>query len=220
MGGVVSSSGTMQLKWDPSPTQNSHVGLYISGGGAYLQGKNVPDNWQVLGTAGVYARLVKGLTVGIQASGMHYDKNLQYFSLGQGGYFSPQRYGLASIPISYFARHRRFEYRIRASGDVQYISEDVSPFYPTSAGAGLSNQGFYASSTYTGPNCNVDFRFGYRVSPHAYFEALATANNARNYTYQAAGFTLEFLIRPLPTDTDLHPQSIPDWQGIPPFGVE
>jgi cellulose synthase operon protein C len=219
-GGVVSSGGTMQLKWDPSPTQNSHVGGYISGGGAYLQGKNLPDNWQAMGMAGIYAQLAKGLTLGVHASGMHYDKNLGYFSLGQGGYFSPQAYGLAAVPISYFARHRRFEYRIRASGGVQYISADASPFYPTSVGAALPNQGFYASSTHTGPNYNVDLHFGYRVSSHAYFEAFATANNARNYAYQAAGFSLKFLIRRLPTDTDLHPNSIPDWQGNPPFGVE
>jgi cellulose synthase operon protein C len=208
------------LKWDPSVRKNSHIGGYVSGGGAFLQGKNVPNNWQAIGTAGIYARVMKGFTVGVNASGMHYDKNLQYFSLGQGGYFSPQKYGLASIPISYFARHQRFEYRIRASGGVQYISEDASPFYPTFAGTALPNQGFYASSTHTGPNYNVDFRFGYRVSPHAYFEAFATANNARNYSYEAVGFSLKFLIRRLPTDTDLHPNSIPDWQGNPPFGVE
>jgi hypothetical protein len=219
-GGVVSSGGTVQWKWDPSPTQNSRFGGYASGGGAYLQGKNVPDNWQASGLAGVYTRLVSGLTVGIHASGTHYDKNLRYFSLGQGGYFSPQEYGLASIPISYFARHQRFEYRIRVSGGVQYISEDGSPFYPTSAGSALPNQGFYASSTHTGANYNADLRFGYRVSPHAYFEAFATADNARNYNYQAAGFSLKFLIRRLPIDTELHPNSIPDWQGNPPFGVE
>jgi len=63
-------------------------------------------------------------------------------------------------------------------------------------------------------------RLGYRVSPHAYFETFAIANNARNYTYQSAGFSLKFLIRRLPTDTDLHPNSIPDWQGNPPFGIE
>jgi hypothetical protein len=151
---------------------------------------------------------------------MHYDKNLRFFSLGQGGYFSPQEYGVASIPISYFARHRRFEYRIRVSGGVQYISEDASSFYPTAAGAVLANQGFYTSQVHTGPNYNVDLRLGYRVSPHAYFETFATANNARNYTYQSAGFSLKFLIRRLPTDTDLHPNSIPDWQGNPPFGIE
>ena len=220
-GGVVSSTGMLTLKWDPSPAvQDTHIGMYISGGGGILQGKNVPSNWEALGNAGLYGEIVKGLTLGANVSGMHYDKNLQYFSLGQGGYFSPQTYGVASIPISYFSRHRRFEYRIRVSGGVQYIAQDASSFYPTSAGASLSSQGVYASSTHTGPNYNADLRLGYRVSPHLYFETFATANNARNYTYQAAGFSLKFLIRRLPTDTDLHPDSIPDWQGNPPFGVQ
>jgi tetratricopeptide (TPR) repeat protein len=220
-GGVVSNTGTVQLKWDPvSNGQISRIGMYISGGGGYLQGKNVPNNWDVLGNAGLYGQVVKGLTVGINVSGMHYDKNLQFFSLGQGGYFSPQEYGVASIPISYFARHQRFEYRVHVSGGVQYISQDSAPFYPTSAGAALPNRGFYASQVHTGPNYDADLRLGYRVSPHAYFEFFATANNARNYTYQAAGFSLKFLIHRLPTDTDLHPKSIPDWQGNPPFGIE
>jgi tetratricopeptide (TPR) repeat protein len=219
-GGVVSHTGTMQLKWDSSPDSRNRIGLYISCGGGYLQGKNVPDNWEVLGSAGFYDQVAKGLTLGVNVSGMHYDKNLRFFSLGQGGYFSPQQYGVASIPISYFARRRRFEYRISVSGGVQYISEDASPFYPTSAGGALPNQGSYSSDVHTGPNYNADLRLGYRVSPHAYFETFVTANNARNYTYQAAGFSLKFLIRPLPTDTDLHPKSIPDWQGNPPFGVE
>jgi tetratricopeptide (TPR) repeat protein len=220
-GGIVSNTGVAQLKWDPSQNSwNSHIGVYVSGGGGVLQGKNVPNNYEVLGNAGVYGVLFKGFTLGFNASGMHYDKNLQYFSLGQGGYFSPQQYGVASIPISYFSRHRRFEFRVRVSGGVQYLSMDASPFYPTSVGASLPNQASYASSVHTGPNYDVDLRLGYRLSPHAYFETFATANNARNYTYQAVGFSLKLLIRRLPTDTDLHPNSIPDWQGNPPFGVE
>jgi tetratricopeptide (TPR) repeat protein len=220
-GGVVSNTGTVQMKLDPTSNgKYARIGMYVSGGAGYLQGKNVPDNWDAFGNAGIYGRIVKGLTLGINVSGMHYDKNLRFFSLGQGGYFSPQQYGVASIPISYFARHQRFEYRIRVGGGVQYISEDASPFYPTSAGAGLLNPGFYTAQTHTGPNYNVDLRLGYRLSPHAYFETFATANNARDYTYQAAGFSVKFLIRRLPTDTDLHPNSIPDWQGNPPFGVQ
>jgi Flp pilus assembly protein TadD/lipopolysaccharide biosynthesis regulator YciM len=220
-GGVVSNTGVVQFKLDPSPnSRNSRIGAYVSGGGGVVQGKNVPNNYEVLGNAGVYGVLFKGFTLGFNASGMHYDKNLQYFSLGQGGYFSPQQYGVASIPISYFARRRRFEYRLRVSGGVQYLSMDASPFYPNSIGASLPNQGAYASSVHTGPNYDVDLRLGYRLSPHAYFETFVTANNARNYTYQAAGFSLKFLIRRLPTETDLHPNSIPDWQGNPPFGVQ
>lgn len=220
-GGVVNNTGTAQLRWDPNPTsKDTHIGFYMSGGGGLLQGRNVPNNWQAFGNVGLYGEAVKGLTFGVDFSGMHYDKNLRYFSLGQGGYFSPQAYGVAAIPISYFSRHRRFEYRIRIAGGVQYISEDASPFYPTSAGALLTNQGAYASSMHTGPNYSGDLRLGYRLSEHAYFETFVTANNARNYTYQAAGFSLKFLIHRLPTDTDLHPNSIPDWQGNPPFGIQ
>ena len=40
---------------------------------------------------GVCCRTTQGeLTVGINFTGMHYDRNLNFFSLGHGGYFSPQ----------------------------------------------------------------------------------------------------------------------------------
>jgi Tfp pilus assembly protein PilF len=220
-GGVAANTGSFQFKWGPSANGHySRLGGYITASGGFLQGKNVANNWEAAGSAGLYAQIVQGLTVGGNVSGMHYDRNLQYFSLGQGGYFSPQQFGLVSIPISWFARHRRFEYQIRASGGVQYISLDRSAFYPTSAGAGLPNQGFYSSSTHTGPAYDVSARLGYRIAPHAYFETFATANNARNYAMQSIGFSIKFLVHSLPTDTDLHPNSIPDWKGNPPFGIQ
>jgi hypothetical protein len=220
-GGVVSNLGTLQLRWDPSPDgKNSRFGGYISGGGGLTQGKNVPNNSRAIGNAGAYRVITKGLMLGVNVSGMHYDKNLQFFSLGQGGYFSPQKYAVASVPLSWFSRHKRFEYRIRASGGVQYVSEDASPFYPTSAGAALPHQGLHASYKHTGPNYSGDLRLGYRVSPHTYFETFAAANNSRNYTYGAVGFSLKFLIHRLPTDADLHVNSIPDWAGNQPFGIQ
>ncbi len=220
-GGVASNTGSFQFKWGPSANGHySRLGGYVTASGGFLQGKNVANNWEAGGSAGLYGQIVQGLTVGGNVSGMHYDKNLQYFSLGQGGYFSPQQFGLVSIPISWFARHRRFEYQIRASAGVQYISLDSSPFYPTSAGAGLPPQGFYSRSTHTGPAYDVSARLGYRIAPHAYFETFAAANNARNYAMQSIGFSIKFLVHSLPTDTDLHPNSIPDWKGDPPFGIQ
>jgi tetratricopeptide (TPR) repeat protein len=220
-GGVISNSGSVQLKLDPSAKgQYARIGGYITASGGFLQGKNVPDNWEASGNAGFYGQIVKGLTLGLNVSGMHYDKNLQYFSLGQGGYFSPQVFGMGSIPITWFARHKRFEYQIRASGGVQYLSMDSSPFYPGPAGPGVPAQGFYSSSTHTGPAYDASLRLGYRIAPHAYFETFATANNARNYNTQSIGFSVKFLVHRLPTDTDLHPNSIPDWKGTQPFGIQ
>ena len=35
--------------------------------------------------------MVQGLTLGVNANVMHYDKNLKYFSFGQGGYSKPTK---------------------------------------------------------------------------------------------------------------------------------
>src|SRR5438445_9135678 len=125
-GGVVSDTGTVQF--DHKGERN---GGYANASFSYLTGKNVPDNWNASAAAGVYFKVVKGLSVGLNVNGMHYDKNLSFFSLGQGGYFSPQQYGVAAIPISWFSRHKRFEYEIRASLGAQYIQQDSSSFFPT-----------------------------------------------------------------------------------------
>jgi cellulose synthase operon protein C len=212
-GGVVSNTGSVQL------SRNKRTnGQYVVASYGFIQGTNVPDNWNVTASAGTYWRVISGLTLGVNVTGMHYDRNLSFFSLGQGGYFSPQKYYVASIPVSWFARHRRFEYEIKAALGAQYLSNDSSPFFPTEPqlGPGL----FYNGSVHTGPNYNFALRMGYRVAPHWYLDTFASANNAQNFATQTVGFTLKYLIRRLPTNTDFHAKSIPDWTGKQPFGIE
>jgi cellulose synthase operon protein C len=221
-GGVVANTGTLRLDSAPPPSNSVYraVGAYASGSYSFLQGLNVPDNWGVSGNAGLYWQVVSGLTVGGNANAMHYGKNLKYFSFGQGGYFSPQQYYLASIPISWYARHPRFEYKVRFSGGIQYLHEDATPYYPVLPGLATVKQGTYAADSSTVPNYDADIRMGYRVAPHVYFGIFATANNASNYYSQSAGFSLKFLVDPIPTSTDLKVNSIPDWEGTQPFSVQ
>ncbi len=214
-GGVVSDTGTVQF--DHKGERN---GGYANASFSYLTGKNVPDNWNASAAAGVYFKVVKGLSVGLNVNGMHYDKNLSFFSLGQGGYFSPQRYGLASIPITWFSRHKRFEYEIRAGLGAQYFTDDKSTFFPTRVNAILPAQGFYNSQVHTGPNYSFALRLGYKLAPHLYFDTFATANNARDYNTQTVGFSLKLLVHRLPTNTDLQVRSIPDWKGNQPFSIQ
>lgn len=219
-GGVVANTGT--VRFDSGPSSNVRyktIGEYASGGYSFIQGLHVPDNWSAAGNAGLYWQILQGLTVGVNANAMHYDKNLKYFSFGQGGYFSPQEYYLASIPISWYARHPRFEYEVKFSGGVQYLHEAASVFYPASPGSANVTQGIYASNNSTAPNYDADIRMGYRVSPHLYLDAFATANNARNYYTQSAGFSLKFTMDRIPTSTDLRINAIPDWTGKQPFSV-
>ncbi len=220
-GGVVANTGTASFSSAPrSNAVYKAVGAYASGSYSFLQGMNVPDNWGLSGNAGLYWQMVQGLTLGLNAGAMHYDRNLKYFSFGQGGYFSPQQYYLASIPISWYSRHPRFEYEIRFSGGIQYLQEDKSPLYPVLPGSALVTQGSYGSDTTTAPNYDLNLRLAYRVAPHVYFGTFATANNARDYYDQSVGFTLKFMVDPIPTRTDLRVNSIPDWRGEQPFAIQ
>ena len=219
-GGIVSNTGTVRV--DSAPSTNIRyktIGEYASGSYSFIQGQHVPDNWSVSGNAGLYWQIVQGLTVGVNANAMHYDRDLKYFSFGQGGYFSPQEFYLASIPISWYSRHPRFEYEVRFSGGVQYLHEAASPFYPVLPGSAAITQGTYASDNTTAPNYDAVMRMGYRVTPHVYFDTFATANNSQNYYTQSVGFNLRFMVDRIPTSTDLRVNSIPDWTGKQPFSV-
>lgn len=220
-GGVVANRGEVRLDSAPSNgIRYKRIGEYAAGSYSFLQGLRVPDNWSVTGNAGLYWQVVPGLTLGTNAYAMHYNKNLDFFSFGQGGYFSPQKYYLASIPISWYARHPRFEYALRFSGGIQYLHNEASPFYPVLPGSAAVTQGTYASSNNMAPNYDADIRMGYRVAPHVYFDMFATANNARNFYTQSMGFNLKFMINPIPTSTDIRVNSIPDWTGKQAFSVQ
>jgi len=214
-GGVVSNTGSVQFDH-----KNSRAGQWANVSFSYLTGKNVPNNWSASAAGGVYVVVAKGLSVGLSGNVMHYEKNLSFFSLGQGGYFSPQQYGFATIPITWFSRHKRFEYEIRANLGAQYIQQDSSPFFPARLTVVPPTTGFYASTSSTGPNYYFLGRLGYRLAPHLYLDTFVTATNARNYAMQTVGFSIKILAHRLPTDTDLHVNSVPDWRGNQPFGIE
>jgi tetratricopeptide (TPR) repeat protein len=220
-GGIVANTGTVSFSTAPRTNASYQtVGFYAAGSYSFIQGLNVPDNWSVTANAGLYWQMVQGLTLGANAGAMHYDRDLKYFSFGQGGYFSPQQYYLASIPIAWYSRRPRFEYAIRFSGGIQYVGETSSPFYPVLPGSAPVKQGTYASDSSVAANYDLDFRLGYRVAPHVYLGTFVTANNARDFYTQSAGFSLKFMFDRIPTHTDLRVNSIPNWKGQQPFAVQ
>jgi len=220
-GGVISNTGTVRFDSAPSSSiRYKTVGEYAAGSYSLIQGRHVPDNWSVAGNAGLYWQMVQGLTLGVNANAMHYDKNLKYFSFGQGGYFSPQEFYLGSIPITWYSRHPRFEYQLKFSGGVQYLHESTSPFYPVLTSSAAITPGTYASDHSLAPNYDAVIRMGYRISPHVYLDTFGTANNSRNYYTQSAGFNLRFMVDRIPTGTDLRVNLIPDWTGRQPYSVQ
>ncbi|MFW9594847.1 MAG: cellulose synthase subunit BcsC-related outer membrane protein, partial [Macromonas sp.] len=114
-GGVRSTGVTLGLGYDVG----GPWGIWSNVGWQKLTGQHVEDNTRQSAMAGLYWRAMDApthrLQLGINSINFWYDKNLSEFTLGQGGYYSPQRYSSVSLPITWWQRGERWTLTTRAA---------------------------------------------------------------------------------------------------------
>ncbi|MGH8380106.1 cellulose synthase complex outer membrane protein BcsC [Pseudomonas sp.] len=132
-GGVTATGFTLGLSHD----RGLDDGVWASLGYHWLQGKNVEDNkrWRVMG--GYYYRLInrvdEELRIGATAMAWHYDRNLSGYTLGQGGYYSPQRYLSFGVPVSYAWRNANWSVYLEGSVGYSWARSDAERAFPVSS---------------------------------------------------------------------------------------
>jgi hypothetical protein len=177
----------------------------------------VATNNAVKGGGGVYTRVIKDadqtLTIGANTTLMHYDKNLSYFTFGQGGYFSPQQYVILNFPVEYMGRVGLFTYDLKGSIGVQHYREDSSDYFPTNSGfqQRAANSGLtpdagavYPGQSKTGVSYSLNATGEYQLAPQLAFGATAAFGNAYQYrewlaaVYVRYSFTKQSGLAPIP----------------------
>ncbi len=197
-GGVTKSSGKIAIE--------SAIGqwnTYLQAGGGVINGTNVADNteYEVGGgaTYPIWKYGTEELRTGVDVHYSHFDKNLRYFTLGQGGYFSPQRYISAMVPITYKNQFGRdWSYEFDGAVGYQEFSEKSTPYFPTSpalqsAIVAETASDNLVSATYKGTHSSgisggVSARVDYKVTPS--FTVGARANFQNSGVYQQYGGAL------------------------------
>jgi hypothetical protein len=128
-GGVVRTGGKAQLEYAAGPAN-----FYLGGGWSVLEGEGVVRNTRAELGAGVaytvFRRPDEELTVGADLVHLAYDRNLRHFTLGHGGYFSPQAYTALNIPVDYRARTGDLSWRVGATVGYGNWREDGAPVFP------------------------------------------------------------------------------------------
>jgi tetratricopeptide (TPR) repeat protein len=212
-GGVVSTGGG--IRFDVGGAKS---GLYVSVDGADLSGVHVLENRKYEGIMGAYF-LVKqwpgigNINIGTAFFGMHYDHNERGLTYGDGGYFSPNSYFLAAVPITFTGLYQKsFHYTIGGSVGIQSFQEAAAPYYPLDQAlqTGSSNAQYPVNSN-TGLNYSLNSEGAYSVADHWYLGAFLSANNTYNYNTVSGGFFVRYLFKPqYPTEdypTGLFPVS-------------
>jgi cellulose synthase operon protein C len=132
-GGVTRERGHAQLEMSVR-----EANFYAGGGYAALNGLNVESNTEYeIGAGGSYP-IWKGqsnneVRIGLDLVYFAYDKNLRFFSLGQGGYFSPQSYFATLFPVRYTSKSDDLDWSIGGSVGYQVYNENSSPVFPDNA---------------------------------------------------------------------------------------
>ena len=108
--------------------------IYAGGGYSVYDGQNVASNNRTEAGAGFsYPLLTRPdgtVTVGTDLVYFSFDRNLRFFSLGHGGYYSPQSFFAFNVPVDYRGRSGDFTYRVGATAGYAVWRESASPLFP------------------------------------------------------------------------------------------
>ena len=219
-GGVISTGGGVRVD-----VGNERSGFYLNGDGASLTGYHVLDNKKFEGTMGAYFRVkvipqYGSLNVGATFFGMHFDHNELGLTYGQGGYFSPQSYFLAAVPVSFTGHYKSdWHYVIAGSVGIQTFQSASAPYYPLDRGTetGSGNLTF-PSTTNTGLNYSINSEGSYRIADHWYAGGFLTGNNTNNYNTVTGGFFVRYLFKPQFATED-YPSGLFPLDGFRPLRV-
>lgn len=131
-GGVTKNGGRLDLG-----ISSDDVTWYLLGWGDWLVGQRVAENWAFGGGTGLSWRLYDwdgvAFSTGLDVSSAFYDKNLRHFTLGHGGYFSPQAFVSGAFPLRLDKSEGDLTYQAGASLGLVWFREDAAAYFPTDA---------------------------------------------------------------------------------------
>ncbi len=128
-GGVVKTGLGVSADFD-----ENGKGIYGHAAYSALTGAGVKTNNELELSTGAYTKLYRTenqeFTVGVNFTFMRYQHNLSYFTLGHGGYFSPQSYVSAAVPFDLTGRVDNIVYQLGADVGLRSFRTDPIVYYP------------------------------------------------------------------------------------------
>lgn len=196
-GGVTANGGRGELSYD-----NQKLGVYGYASLHELLGNNVEDNTRLELGSGIYWYLRNNprdtLTLGISGSAMTFKENQDFYTYGNGGYFSPQRFFSLGVPIRWAQSFDRFSYQVKSSVGLQHIAQDGADYFPgDSTLQATKNNPKYDSTSKTGVGYSFNAAAEYRLSSRFYLGGEIGLDNAQDYRQYAGNAYLRYLFEDL-----------------------
>jgi hypothetical protein len=199
-GAVLKTGGRLDVEHD-----DGFFGAYANGSYFTYEGQHVASNTSYEGGVGAFVRPYKTedqtLKAGVNVTFLSFEKNLGKFTLGHGGYFSPQDYVALSFPVEFTGTADRFKYTLGGALGLQSYNEKSAPYFPVDAAKQASLvalaasdptiQAVYPSRSQTGVGVNFSGDVQYRLTDTLTLGGRVSYDNFGNYSEQSARLYLK-----------------------------
>jgi hypothetical protein len=198
-GGVVKTGAQFRVAYG-----GDQRGVYADLGAAQLSGEGVKDNAQFEASVGAYWRVYQSasskLKLGLNLTTMAYRDNLGFFTLGHGGYFSPQQYLSLGMPWEWAGRRGGLSYQLGGDFSVQKFSQDRVAYFPNDPAfqnawtlkAGTTYPTYYEAESGAGLGYNLYGAFEYPLTTRFIFGGRLAFENSRNFAQQTGSVYLRY----------------------------
>lgn len=220
-GGVRATGGGVSISYDKGEAN----GVWSSLNAETLTGKNVEDNWRVRWMTGYYYKLInknnERLTVGVSNMLWHYDKDLSGYTLGQGGYYSPQEYVSFALPVTWRKRTENWSWELGGSVSWSHSKTKDELRYPIQSLIPTDEPGRYTDrgametgSSSSGTGYTARAIIERRVTSNWFVGMGVDIQEAKDYTPSHALIYVRYSAAGWQGDMDLPPQPLipyADW---------
>jgi hypothetical protein len=191
-GGVTRTRGHAQLEFSLRDAN-----FYAGGGYSTLDGENVISNREYEFGAGGSYPVWRGqgeeIRLGLDLVYFGYDKNTDFFTVGHGGYFSPQSYFATMLPVKYTAKSGDLSWSIGGSLGYQTYNENSALIFPTNpvfqralvaeaAAIPTPLATSYPGQSASGPVGGAEGSIEYRVNSSFFLGGQASYQHAGNWS--------------------------------------
>lgn len=186
-GGVIRQGAQIDLAFRTGETL-----FYLLGGFQLVQGKGVADNRMASAGVGtewsIYDLDGAKVSTGLAITGLGYEKNLRYFTVGHGGYFSPQAFARLGVPLKWTGGVRSVRWEVLADPGINWFREEEAPRFPLDPELGGEP---YAGQTNVSFSLNAQPRLSWLVSDFMSAGVTADLHTADDYQEVGAAVFLE-----------------------------
>ena len=193
-GGVVARGGRLELGIDAGP-----INLFGYGEYHRLVGVRVEENPRVAGGGGIEWKLYQGslgdVRMGPVFALLSYEHNLSFFTIGHGGYFSPQRFFHGGFALRWTGTGT-LRWELAAEPGYDTFRQDSAPAFPLNLPGDPTGAAPYAAVRNSGLSFNGHAFLGWRIANSLELGLGGSVQQAPEYQEYRAGILLRFGGRP------------------------